>query len=75
MPTVAIVVEVLSPGDRTYEKFGFYAAHAVDEIVIADPQRRRVECWQRSGKGYTQVSGSRLLGVTGAEVAAVIRWP
>ena len=72
VPTVAIVVEVLSPGEDLREVRLLCRAHAVAEIVIADPRRRRVECWQPSGKGHTQVSGSRLLEVTGAEVAAAI---
>jgi hypothetical protein len=37
VPTAAVVVEVVSPGDRTDEEFGFSAAHGVGEIVVADP--------------------------------------
>ena len=35
MPTAALVVEVLSPCDETFKKFGFYAVHAVDEVWLA----------------------------------------
>src|SRR5262245_11646628 len=33
VPSVALVVEILSPDDETYEKFDFYASHGVDEII------------------------------------------
>ncbi len=29
--TAALVVEIVSPRDKTWEKLGFYAAHHVDE--------------------------------------------
>jgi hypothetical protein len=29
--TAAVVVEVVSPDDETCERFGFYAAHGVDD--------------------------------------------
>ena len=75
VPSAAIVVEVLSPGDRTYEKFGFYAAHQVDEIVVADVQQRRVECCRRSGDGYRRTARSGLLGLSAAEMTQTIDWP
>jgi Uma2 family endonuclease len=75
VPTAAIVVEVLSPGDRTYEKFGFYAGQGVEEIVVADPQQRRIECWRRSGDSYRRAARSVLLGLNAAEVTQAIDWP
>jgi hypothetical protein len=30
VPTAALVVEIISPDDNTWEKLGFYAAHGVD---------------------------------------------
>jgi Uma2 family endonuclease len=41
-PTAALVVEIVSPGDETWEKLPFYAAHHVDEVLIVDPQERSV---------------------------------
>jgi Uma2 family endonuclease len=41
-PTAALVVEIVSPGDETWEKLPFYAAHSVDEVLIVDPQARSV---------------------------------
>src|SRR5436305_13179771 len=40
-PTAALVAEVVSPGDETWEKLPFYAAHDVDELLIVDPRERR----------------------------------
>lgn len=35
--TAAIVVETISPGDESWDKLPFYAAHEVDEVLIVDP--------------------------------------
>ncbi|MDQ3680552.1 MAG: Uma2 family endonuclease [Actinomycetota bacterium] len=37
--------EIISPDDETYEKFGFYADHGVEEIIVADPAARSVTIW------------------------------
>ena len=75
VPTAAIVVEVLSPGDETYEKFGFYAAHGVEEILVADPRAHTVRCWQRQGDQYEEYDHCALLGVYAAELVHRIAWP
>jgi Uma2 family endonuclease len=75
-PTAAVVVEILSPDDETYEKFPFYAAHDVEEIVVVDPVNQSVSVWQRtSTDGYGWLPESRLLGVTAVALARAIRWP
>jgi hypothetical protein len=48
LPTALIVAEVRSPGDDTYEKFGFYHAHGVQEIIVALPAAEQVELWARN---------------------------
>ena len=70
-----VVVEILSPGDETYEKFGFYAAHGVEEVLVVDPEPRTVRWWARSGDAYVETTASTVLAVTGAEMAAEIEWP
>lgn len=37
------VVEVLSPNDESREKFGFYAACGIAEVLLVDPQTREFE--------------------------------
>ncbi len=76
--TAAAVVEVLSPGDETCVKFAFYAAHGVEEIVVADPSTRTVRVWQlRDGDdpSYEETGRSGLLDVTAAELTDAIDWP
>ncbi len=78
VPTATIVLEVVSPDDETFEKFGFYARHGVEEIVVADPATHRVRFFARDGRGgevYEEVAASTILGVTSAEVEAEVDWP
>lgn len=48
LATAAVVVEILSPDDETFEKFSFYARHDVDEVLVADPAARRITLWRRA---------------------------
>lgn len=72
-----VVLEVLSPDDKTYDKFPFYASHGVVEILVADPRRRTVECWRRSQDAgtYQPTPGSKELDVDMATLVSEIRWP
>jgi len=74
-PEAAIVVEVLSPGDESYAKFGFYHRLGVEEVLIVDPLRRAVEWYRRGEEGFERTEASRLLSVTEAGLAAEIDWP
>lgn len=38
-----LVVEILSPGDETYDKLGFYAEMGVQELLVIDAASARVE--------------------------------
>lgn len=38
-----LVVEILSPGDESYDKLGFYADLGVGEVLVVDPETRTVE--------------------------------
>lgn len=40
--TAALAVEIISPGDETWQKLPFYAAHKVDELLILDPDEHAV---------------------------------
>lgn len=51
-----LVVELVSPGDETYDKIDWYAARGVREMLIVHPGERRVELLRRVG--------DRLLPVT-----------
>lgn len=74
-PTAALVVEILSLNDETREKLSFYASHDVEEILIVDPDRQRVE-WLALGEGgYQSIEQSRLIGLAAIELADLIQWP
>jgi len=76
LPTAALVVEIVSPADKTWDKLGFYAAHAVNELLIVDPQERRVD-WLALGAdgGYEPVQHSALVAFGPGELAERIDWP
>src|SRR5262249_52947686 len=40
--TAALVVEIESAGDETWDKLGFYAEHDVDEVLIVSAEKRSV---------------------------------
>jgi Uma2 family endonuclease len=48
-PAAVVVVEILSPGDETYDKLDWYAAGGVDEVLVVDPESRRAEVFARRG--------------------------
>lgn len=51
-----LVVELVSPGDETYDKIDWYAARGVGEMLIVHPSERRAQLLRRVG--------DRLLPVT-----------
>ena len=73
--TAALLVEVLSPDDETYAKFGFYAVHGVDELWVVDPLERTVRMWTLVDGAYDEVDSSPLLGLTPGGVVAAVDWP
>jgi len=75
VPTAAIVAEVISPGDESYRKFGFYFARGVEEILIVDPGEHLVAWFHRGPEDFLPSAHSALLGVSAADLAAQIDWP
>jgi hypothetical protein len=74
-PTAALVVEITSPGDETWEKLPFYAAHHVDEVLIMDPDKRSVD-WLALERGeYRAVERSVLIELGPSELIERIDWP
>jgi hypothetical protein len=74
-PTAALVVEIVSSGDETWDKLPFYAAHHVDEILIVDPDAREVHWLGLSGDRYEPVERSGLIELGAGELARMIDWP
>lgn len=76
LPTAAMVVEVRSPGDETYAKFGFYYTHGVEEILVADPAERTLLLFVRDPpRQYLQAQDSAVLAVDVARIAGDLTWP
>ena len=76
LPTAALVVEIVSPGDKSWEKLAFYAAHGVDEVLIVDPQERGVHWLARAAAGeYRPVEQSALVALGPDALADRIEWP
>jgi Uma2 family endonuclease len=73
--TAALVVEIVSPGDETWEKVPFFAAHAVDEILIFDSTTREVHWLAVGARSYEPTERSRLIDLGPAELAQKIAWP
>jgi Uma2 family endonuclease len=74
-PTAALVLEILSPGDETWQKLPFYAAHGVDELLIVDPQERAVHWLARRGNGYESIERSTLIDLEPGQLVERIDWP
>jgi len=68
------VAEVLSPGDESREKFGFYAACGIAEVLIVDPRTREFDLHVLRGEKYFILKDERgaarssVLGVTFSRV-------
>jgi hypothetical protein len=74
-PTAALAIEIVSPGDETFEKLPFYAAHGVAEVLIVDPLQRSVRWLRLAGDGYAPIAGSSLIELGPDALAERIDWP
>jgi Uma2 family endonuclease len=73
--TAALVIEIVSPGDESWDKLPFYAAHEVDEGLIIDPAEHAVHWLGRSGREYLPIERSGLIDLGPIELAERIDWP
>jgi Uma2 family endonuclease len=74
-PTAALVVEIVSPGDESWEKLPFYASHEVDEVLIVDPQERSVSWLALEAGEYRPVERSGLIAMGAQGLAEQLDWP
>lgn len=73
--TAAVVVEIVSPRDKSWDKFDFYAAHDIDEVLIVDPQARSVSWLGLEDGSYEEIEHSAVIDLGPRELAAQIDWP
>lgn len=74
-PTAALVIEIVSPGDESWQKLPFYAKHNVDEVLIVDPTERTVTWLGLHEGAYRPVQRSGLITLGPGELADRIDWP
>jgi Uma2 family endonuclease len=75
VPTAALAVEILAPGDDTWEKVPFYAGRGVEELVIVDPRGRTVRWLALDDGEFADTERSRLIDLSAAELAERLEWP
>ena len=74
-PSAALVVEIVSPGDDTWAKLPFYAAHHVEELLIVDPVERSVSWLGLVAQRYQPIARSTLIDVGAEDLTRRIDWP
>lgn len=75
-PTAALALEIVSPGDETWDKLPFYAVHHVDELLIVDPAKRTVDWLELDEQGeYRPIEQSGLIDLGPVRLAEQIDWP
>jgi hypothetical protein len=75
VPTAAAVVEIESPDDETWDKLDFYAEHGVEEVLVVTRSTRSVTWLGLSGRGYSRMAFSNLLGPETTRLATSLDWP
>jgi Uma2 family endonuclease len=73
--TAALVVEIISPGDESWEKLPFYAAHDVDEMLIVDPATHSVDWLGLKDGEYRPIERSGLIDLGVSDLVEQIDWP
>jgi len=68
-------VEIVSPGDESWQKLPFYAAHGVDELLIVDPAAHSVDWLALRAGEYRPIERSELIDMGAAELPERIDWP
>ncbi len=73
--TAALVIEIVSPGDESWAKLPFYAAHDVDEVLIIDPREHSVAWLGLTDGEYRPIERSGLIDLGSDQLAGQINWP
>jgi Uma2 family endonuclease len=71
----SLVVEILSPNDETYRKLDWYAGVGVGEVLVIDPDTRRVELFANRDRRMLIVEPAFIecLGVRAETVEGMLR--
>lgn len=74
LATAAVIVEIRSPDDETYEKFDFYARHGVDEIVVLEPDEEKLHWYELVDARYRETDRSAILAVDVSDIEDQLDW-
>ena len=74
VPSAALVIEIRSPDDESWDKLPFYAAHGVEEVLIVDPETREVHWLALQDGGYVATKRSALIDLSPARLTAALVW-
>jgi Uma2 family endonuclease len=72
--TAAMVIEVRSPHDESFEKFDFYFDHGVEEVIIADLESLEVTLYCRGEGSFEATDRSKLLDLTLHDIRLGLHW-
>jgi Uma2 family endonuclease len=75
VPSAALVVEIVSPGDETWAKLPFYATHEVEELLIVDPQKRSIDWLALRDGSYEPIKRSGVIELGVKQLAERLDWP
>jgi Uma2 family endonuclease len=73
--TAALVIEIRSPGDETWDKLSFYATQQVDEVLVVDSEEQMVHWMALKAGQYVDIERSGLIALGPVELAEQIDWP
>jgi Uma2 family endonuclease len=73
--SAVVAIEILSPNDKTFEKFDFYFRRGVREVMVADLKQKSLRVWQSGAGGFVETDYSDVLATPVADVAAAVVWP
>jgi Uma2 family endonuclease len=74
VPSAALVIEIRSPNDESWEKLPFYADHGVDEVLILEPENRTAHWLSLHDGRYVETDRSSLIALTRDQLEAGLEW-
>jgi hypothetical protein len=80
VPAVAMIVDILAPNAKTFDRFDFYGRHGVEEILVVDLAERSIRHWAFNSalSSYLETDDSAagaILGASCAELQTKVSWP
>jgi len=74
IPTARAVVEIVSPHDESWKKLPYFASCGVEEVLIVDPRKQRVDWLALHDGEYEPVGRSGLIESGPGELLAHFGW-